>query len=109
MLNKPIKGSYKSAIAAGAVYKLLGSKDLGLTNDYNTESMPKMLTSLIDGDLAWRQHDGGHTDQPNYIYFIPCGHPRNWVMKRKLKSGQHKATNKKAFGKYEVDHILRIK
>ncbi len=65
------KGSYKSAIAAGAVYKLLGSKDLGLTNDYNTESMPKMLTSLIDGDLAWRQHDGGHTDQPNYIYFIP--------------------------------------
>jgi hypothetical protein len=27
--------------------------------------------SLLDGRLAWRQHDGGHTDGPNWKYFIP--------------------------------------
>jgi len=26
---------------------------------------------LLDGALAWRQHDGGHTDAPNGKYFIP--------------------------------------
>ena len=26
---------------------------------------------LLDGQLAWRQHDGGHTDAPNWKYFIP--------------------------------------
>ena len=53
MLNGSIKREVINQRLQGAVYKLLGSKDLGLTNDYNTESMPKMLTSLIDGDLAW--------------------------------------------------------
>jgi hypothetical protein len=24
----------------------------------------------MDGQLAWRQHDGGHTDLPNMKYFI---------------------------------------
>jgi hypothetical protein len=28
-------------------------------------------TGLLDGQLAWRQHDGGHTDGPNWKYFIP--------------------------------------
>ncbi len=30
-----------------------------------------MLTDMLDGELAWRQHDGGHTDAPNFKYFIP--------------------------------------
>jgi hypothetical protein len=64
-------GSYKATIAAGTVYKLLGAKDLGVSNDYNTEKMPDVLTGLLDGELAWRQHDGGHTDAPNFEYFIP--------------------------------------
>jgi hypothetical protein len=25
---------------------------------------------LLDGALAWRQHDGGHTDTPNLPHFI---------------------------------------
>jgi hypothetical protein len=25
----------------------------------------------LGGQLAWRQHDGGHTDAPNWKYFIP--------------------------------------
>lgn len=65
------KGSYMATIAAGAVYKLLGARDLGKSNDYLKEEMPPMLTDLLDGQLAWRQHDGGHTDAPNYKYFIP--------------------------------------
>lgn len=65
------KGSYKATIAAGEVYKLLGVKDLGVSNDYNKEQMPTMLTDMLDGNLAWRQHDGGHTDAPNFQYFIP--------------------------------------
>jgi hypothetical protein len=64
-------GSYKATIAAGTVFKLLGAKDLGVSNDYNTEKMPPVLTGLLDGQLAWRQHDGGHTDAPNFSSFIP--------------------------------------
>jgi hypothetical protein len=32
---------------------------------------PTVNVSLLDGQLAWRQHDGGHTDGPNWKYFIP--------------------------------------
>jgi hypothetical protein len=64
-------GSFKATVAAGAVYKLLGAKDLGISNDYQTEKMPSVLNGLLDGELAWRQHDGGHTDAPNFEYFIP--------------------------------------
>lgn len=64
-------GSYKATIAAGTVFKLLGAKDLGVSNDYHTEKMPPMLTDMLNGQLAWRQHDGGHTDAPNYKHFIP--------------------------------------
>jgi len=31
---------------------------------------------LLDGELAWRQHDGGHTEGPNWRHFIP------WVNER---------------------------
>jgi len=64
------QGSYMAAVAAGPVYKLLGAKDLGVSNDYKTEQMPPVNTGLLDGQLAWRQHDGGHTDAPNVKYFI---------------------------------------
>jgi hypothetical protein len=64
-------GSYMATIAAGSVYKLLGAKDLGRSNDYKTEKMPPVLNGLLEGELAWRQHDGGHTDAPNFSTFIP--------------------------------------
>ena len=64
------KGSYMATVAAGSVFKLLGVKDLGVSNDYRTEQMPPVNTGLLDGQLAWRQHDGGHTDGPNMKYFI---------------------------------------
>ncbi|MGV3587421.1 MAG: acetylxylan esterase [Adhaeribacter sp.] len=65
------QGSYMATVAAGPVYKLLGAKDLGVGNDYKTAKMPGVNVSLLDGELAWRQHDGGHTDAPNFKYFIP--------------------------------------
>ena len=64
-------GSYKATVAAGPVFKLLGARDLGVSNNYATEQMPPVLTGLLEGDLAWRQHNGGHTDAPNFQYFIP--------------------------------------
>lgn len=64
------QGSYMAAIAAGTVFKLLGAKDLGVSNDYHTEKMPAINVGLLNGELAWRQHDGGHTDAPNMKFFI---------------------------------------
>jgi lysophospholipase L1-like esterase len=70
-----------AAVAAGPVFRLLGAKDLGTSDDYKTEKMPAVNAGLLDGHLAWRQHDGGHTDAPNWKYFIPwadklLGHAR---------------------------------
>ncbi len=64
------KGSYMATVAAGPVFRLLGARDLGVTDDYRTEQMPPVNHGLLDGQLAWRQHDGGHTDAPNVKYFI---------------------------------------
>ncbi|MFC0517322.1 acetylxylan esterase [Mucilaginibacter angelicae] len=64
------QGSYMATVAAGSVFKLLGVKDIGVSNDYKTEKMPPVNTGLLNGELAWRQHDGGHTDAPNVKYFI---------------------------------------
>ncbi len=51
-------------IAPGPVYKLLGKKGLGATQ------MPPIGTSLVAGDLAFRQHEDGHTDAPNWPAFL---------------------------------------
>jgi hypothetical protein len=64
------QGSYMATVAAGSVFKLLGVKDLGVSNDYRTEKMPPVNTPLLDGQLAWRQHDQGHQDQANMKWFL---------------------------------------
>jgi hypothetical protein len=69
------RGSYMAAVAAGPVYKLLGAGDLGVSHDYLNERMPPVNEGLLEGSLAWRQHDGGHTDAPNLKHFI------EWVNK----------------------------
>jgi hypothetical protein len=58
------KGSFMAAVAAGPVYKLLGKKDLGTTE------FPPVETGLTDGELAFRQHSGGHTTGPNWPTFL---------------------------------------
>jgi len=63
------RGMFMAAVAAGPVYKLLGKKDLG------TAEFPKVETTLIDGEVAFRQHSGGHTPVPNWPIFIEfAGH-----------------------------------
>jgi len=58
------KGMFMAAAAAGPVYKLLGKKDMGTTQ------FPPTGTPLIDGDIAFRQHHGGHTPGPNWPTFL---------------------------------------
>jgi hypothetical protein len=64
------QGSYMATISAGRAWRLLGARDLGRGNDYRTAVKPPIGTSLLDGELAWRQHERGHTDAPNMKYFI---------------------------------------
>jgi hypothetical protein len=73
-------GTFMATAAASPAWELLGKK--GLTNTalnlhYSTSGagiqtvkIPAPLTSLIDGELAFRQHDQGHTDAPNWNTFI---------------------------------------
>ena len=58
------KGMFLAAAGAGPVYTLLGKKDMGTTE------FPAIETTLIDGDVGFRQHSGGHTDAPNWPTFL---------------------------------------
>jgi hypothetical protein len=58
------RGMFMACVAAGPVYKLLGKRDLG------TSEFPPVGTALIDGDIAFRQHSGGHTPGPNWPTFL---------------------------------------
>ena len=64
------QGSYMATVAAQPVFRLLEAKGLGVSEDYRTAKMPPVNAGLLDGELAWRQNDGGHTDGPNWKYFI---------------------------------------
>ena len=64
------RGSFMATVAAEPVFRLLGAKDLGVAEDFRTAKMPPVNAGFLDGQLAWRQHDGGHTDVPNVPYFI---------------------------------------
>lgn len=48
----------------GRFIKLLGKKDMG------TIEFPPLETTLTNGEIAFRQHMGGHTPGPNWPTFI---------------------------------------
>lgn len=58
------RGMFMAAAGAGPVYKPLGKKDMGTTE------FPPIETALIDGEVAFRQHSGGHTPGPNWPTFL---------------------------------------
>jgi hypothetical protein len=58
------KGTFLAGVGAGPVYRLLGKKDLGTTE------FPKIETAVTSGDIAFRQHSGGHTPGPNWPVFL---------------------------------------
>ena len=64
------QGSFMATVDASRVFTLLGVKGLGGDRSYHTAKMPPVNEGLLGGQLAWRQHDGGHTDAPNMKYFI---------------------------------------
>ena len=64
------EGSFTATVDASRVFTLLGAKGLDVEGDYRTAKMPPVNEGHLDGQLAWRQHDGGHTDAPNMKYFI---------------------------------------
>jgi putative heme-binding domain-containing protein len=58
------RGMFLAGVGAGPVYRLLGKKDLG------TAEMPEEEMALVDGEIAFRQHSGGHTTGPNWPTFL---------------------------------------
>lgn len=58
------KGMFLAGVHASPVYELLGKT--GLT----TTEFPPQETALIDGEIAFRQHAGGHTVGPNWPTFL---------------------------------------
>ena len=58
------RGMFLAAVYAGPVYELLGKSGLGTTE------FPLIGTSLTSGEIAFRQHEGGHTVGPNWPFFI---------------------------------------
>ena len=57
------KGMFLAGAHAGPVYKLLGKKPMA------TMEFPPIET-LLDGDVAFRQHTAGHTPGPNWPVFL---------------------------------------
>lgn len=68
------KGMFLGGVHAGPVYKLLGKKDLG------TDEFPSPGTALVTGEIAFRQHEGGHTTGPNWATWITWAN-RYWESK----------------------------
>jgi hypothetical protein len=57
-------GEFLAAVAADPVYRLLGARGLGTT------TMPAADQGLLDGELAFRMHEGGHTDMLDWPFFL---------------------------------------
>ena len=60
------KGSFLAASAAQPAYALLGKKGMPQT----ANQFPPIDTALVDGDVGFRQHTGGHTDAPTWPTFL---------------------------------------
>lgn len=58
------RGMFLAGAGAGPVYTLQGKKRFGTTE------FPPIETALTDGDVAFRQHSGGHTPGPNWPIFL---------------------------------------
>ena len=41
-----------------------------IKKDLGTSEFPALVTALIDGELAFRRHAGGHTTGPNWLTFL---------------------------------------
>jgi lysophospholipase L1-like esterase len=53
--------------------------------------MPPVSTDLLDGELAWRQHDGGHEDRSNMKHFIAWANKLIKYSSPAVRSGESSA------------------
>ena len=60
----PWKSTDPYATNTENIYKLMDKQELGMTDN------PPMGTALIEGDIAFRRHFGGHTAIPDWPKFI---------------------------------------
>ena len=97
------QGSFMAAVAAQPAYRLLGARALGRSDDYTTEKMPGVNVDMLDGALAWRQHDGGHTDGPNVEHFIRWAEAQ-WQDNKK-PSDRHRSSNSEPAGRTLKDAV----
>lgn len=58
------RGMFLAGLHAGPVYELLGKKGLA------TDQYPVLGKALVNGEIAFRQHAGGHTTGPNWSTWI---------------------------------------
>jgi hypothetical protein len=64
-----VDGTFMAEVAADPVYTLLGKK--GVSDDKGlVTTLPPVGTPLLAGELAFRQHPGGHNIQPNFATFL---------------------------------------
>lgn len=58
------KGMFLAGAHASPVYELLGARGMG------TMEFPPVETGIMNGDVSFRQHSGGHTPGPNWPTFV---------------------------------------
>ena len=64
-----VDGTFMAEVAADPVYTLLGKKGVSDASGLVT-ALPPVGTPLVAGELAFRQHPGGHNIQPNFATFL---------------------------------------
>jgi len=58
------KGMFLAGVNAGPLYKMFAKKNL------DTVEFPVLGSALTDGEIAFRQHAGGHSTGPNWSTWI---------------------------------------
>lgn len=58
-------GMYLACVGATPVYELLGKKGIIMP-----DAKPQLDVGYISGDIAYRYHNGGHTDAPDWPAFF---------------------------------------
>ncbi|GAB4035928.1 acetylxylan esterase [Spirosoma gilvum] len=58
------KGEFLACVGASPVYELLGKKGVGTTE------MPAPDVALINGEIGFRNHEGGHVDSLDWPVFL---------------------------------------
>jgi hypothetical protein len=76
-----------ATVAVGEVVRLLGARDLGVSGDYRTATMPPINTGMLEGGLAWRQPRGPLQHEPLHRLGQQADQPQPMTWPRVLGAG----------------------